>query len=235
MSFKAAAWAIEQSVTKTAVQKLVLIALADAHNGQTGRCDPSIQRVADICHMSYRTVTRTLAELEQMGLIVRKNRRDQNKLKTSNSYDLRMGQYDLSMGHGDLSDRTNTTLSDGSLCPINQGLFNQEKNQEYPPTPQGGLAFEEFWTRYPKRVGKGAAQKAWNKLSLENQKATVSDLSTRPANDQQWIRDGGKYIPHPATYLNQQRWADDWQTVDPISELTRHNASAMQEFLNGTH
>jgi hypothetical protein len=25
----------------------------------------------------------------------------------------------------------------------------------------------------------------------------------------QWQKDGGQYIPHPATWLNQQRWEDE--------------------------
>ena len=25
----------------------------------------------------------------------------------------------------------------------------------------------------------------------------------------QWAEDGGKYIPHPATWLNQHRWTDE--------------------------
>jgi hypothetical protein len=131
LSFKAAAWAIEQTMTSTPAQKLVLIALADAHNAQTGRCDPSIQRVADICHMSYRTVSRTLVELEQLGLIARQQRVDSNRLKTSNLYVLQIGQIDPSIGHSDLTDRTNTTFPDRTQCPINQeSIFNQEENLE---------------------------------------------------------------------------------------------------------
>ena len=29
----------------------------------------------------------------------------------------------------------------------------------------------------------------------------------------QWQRDGGKYIPHPSTWLNQRRWEDETETV----------------------
>lgn len=240
VSFKAAAWAIEQSVTKSAAQKLVLIALADAHNGQTGRCDPSIQRVADICHMSYRTVTRTLIDLESLGLISRKNRTDKQQMKTSNSYVLRMGQIDLtigqddpSMGHGDLMDRSSTTPHDRSLCPINQEVINQEVNQEYPPTPQGG--FDEFWQAYPKRVGKGAAEKSWQKLAEPDRAAVMQDLRQRPFSDPQWLKDGGQFIPNPATYLNQKRFDDHWEPAGQalFSDTTRQNIENLREWANG--
>lgn len=128
MSFKAAAWAIEQTVTSTPAQKLVLIALADAHNGHTGRCDPSIQRIADMCHMSYRTVTRTLADLEKLGLVQRINRAGENHLKARNHYKLSIGHGVPSIGHPRHPDRTNTTSADGTQCPMNQEVRNQEEN-----------------------------------------------------------------------------------------------------------
>ena len=28
-------------------------------------------------------------------------------------------------------------------------------------------------------------------------------------NTPQWVRDGGQYIPHPSTWLNQERWRDE--------------------------
>jgi hypothetical protein len=79
---------------------------------------------------------------------------------------------------------------------------------------QGGAgyseAFEAFWGRYPRRIGKGAAWAAWRKIrggagvyeaigrALEAQKAS-----------QDWRREAGAFIPHPSTWLNQRRWEDD--------------------------
>ena len=44
MSHKANTWAWEQDLP--ALQKIVLLALADRHNADTGRCDPSIKHVS---------------------------------------------------------------------------------------------------------------------------------------------------------------------------------------------
>ena len=29
----------------------------------------------------------------------------------------------------------------------------------------------------------------------------------------QWIKDGGNFIPHAATWLNQQRWEDELEVI----------------------
>lgn len=70
--------------------------------------------------------------------------------------------------------------------------------------------FLQFYNEYPKHIGKEPAWKAWQKLN-----GTRPDLSTiitkinemKKAED--WTKDKGKYIPHPATWLNQKRWEDE--------------------------
>jgi len=32
-----------------------------------------------------------------------------------------------------------------------------------------------------------------------------------------WIEENGKYIPHPATWLNQKRWTDEVQKQHPLA------------------
>ncbi len=71
-------------------------------------------------------------------------------------------------------------------------------------------SFNQFWSAYPKKTAKQQAFKAWEKLkpgedllskilvSLERQKKSV-----------QWTKDGGQYVPYPATWLNGKRWEDD--------------------------
>ena len=67
--------------------------------------------------------------------------------------------------------------------------------------------FESFWADYPNKIGKQAAWIAWQK-----QKAPIIDCMVALAwqrKTQQWTNEGGKYIPHPTTWLNQRRWLDE--------------------------
>ncbi len=67
--------------------------------------------------------------------------------------------------------------------------------------------FDRFWAAYPKKVGKQAARKAFDRV-----KTPVETLLTaleRQKRSDQWSRDAGQYIPNPATWLNQGRWEDE--------------------------
>lgn len=85
MSFQAIAWAVRQKLPCT--QKIVLVMLADRHNGDTGRCDPSHDRLAGDCGLTRRSVMDQLAKLDAAGFI-RTHHRIIGKLKTSNQYTL---------------------------------------------------------------------------------------------------------------------------------------------------
>ena len=74
-------------------------------------------------------------------------------------------------------------------------------------------SFSSFWASYPKKVGKGAAETAWRKLKPDaDLVAAIIAAVERAKTSRQWLRDGGQYIPNPATWLNQRRWEDEPDT-----------------------
>lgn len=75
MSVQLIAWAYEQQVG-SASEKAVLLALADASNGHTGRCHPSVDRLARQTELGEKTVRRALLSLEDKGYITRHRARD---------------------------------------------------------------------------------------------------------------------------------------------------------------
>lgn len=72
MSAKATFWAWEQDLTST--QKLVLLCLADCHNGDNDRCDPSIKYICSQTGLDKKTVPVAMSQLESIGLISIKKR-----------------------------------------------------------------------------------------------------------------------------------------------------------------
>ena len=68
--------------------------------------------------------------------------------------------------------------------------------------------FDAFWEEYPKKVAKQDALKAWEKISAELTPQIMDGLR-RWKNSDEWSRDDGRYIPHPATWLNGRRWEDE--------------------------
>jgi hypothetical protein len=86
------------------------------------------------------------------------------------------------------------------------------QQQKKKPLPVG---FGAFWSAYPRKVGKGAAEKAWLKISPDSS-LLVQILKSvgEQCDSEQWLRDGGKFIPHPTTWLNRKGWLDETTQID---------------------
>ena len=67
--------------------------------------------------------------------------------------------------------------------------------------------FDLFWNSYPKKVGKGKAEEAWQKHQPDLE--TVLKTLTWQKSSKQWFKEDGTYIPNPTTYINQKRWLDE--------------------------
>ena len=69
--------------------------------------------------------------------------------------------------------------------------------------------FDVFWRAYPRKTGKGDARKKFTRALEKTTFETIMNALERVKSSAQWQRDGGQFIPHPATWLNQERWDDD--------------------------
>lgn len=93
--------------------------------------------------------------------------------------------------------------------------------RQTPKAPKGADGrFEEFWKAYPNKTGKDAARRAFEKRKpdaalLAQMLAAIAAQKAGP----KWLKDAGQYIPNPATWLNQGRWADGAEG-DGSGELT---------------
>jgi hypothetical protein len=71
--------------------------------------------------------------------------------------------------------------------------------------------FDTFWDAYPYKVGKEAARKSFERLFLSGKlpkEQVVLRAISQQKSGRQWVKDGGAFIPHPSTWLNQHRWED---------------------------
>ena len=88
---------------------------------------------------------------------------------------------------------------------------DKDQEQEKEKGVQGEISlFDQFWKAYPKKVGKAAAEKSWEKIKAptETLKIILINLEWQ-IKSEQWIKEAGQYIPMPVTYLNQARWLDE--------------------------
>ncbi|NPV80709.1 MAG: hypothetical protein HPY52_10615 [Firmicutes bacterium] len=85
-------------------------------------------------------------------------------------------------------------------------------------TPADDKLFEQFWTAYPKKRSKGQAEKAWAKLQPDEQLVeTMLAAIERAKTSEEWRKEGGRYIPYPATWLNAKGWEDDYRPLEVIN------------------
>jgi hypothetical protein len=68
--------------------------------------------------------------------------------------------------------------------------------------------FASFWTAYPKKVGKDAAWRMWQKRR-PSQELFTEIMTALESQRDFLLRDGGRFVPNPATWLNQGRWQDE--------------------------
>ena len=112
---------------------------------------------------------------------------------------------------GDLPEMTPLAIMAYSAVKSKNRQIITDKSKSSPS--EEGLQeqrFSEFWTVYPRKIGKEAAWKAWRRINptAEHHSKILAAIE-QAKNSSQWKRDSGQYIPNPATWLNQGRWDDE--------------------------
>jgi hypothetical protein len=132
-------------------------------------------------------------------------------------------------------DSTIDILADDFESPDQPDKSSSEKPEAKKPKsgdagydPAGTIdqRFVIFWEQYPRKVAKGAALKAWHKIKPDKSLLDrILDAIVRAKRSEQWKRDGGQYIPHPATWLNQGRWDDELEPMGANHAENQHRAN----------
>ena len=74
--------------------------------------------------------------------------------------------------------------------------------------------FDIFWSSYPKKRSKGRVERVWAELKPDDVLlGTMLAKLDQAKQTADWMEKRGKYIPHPATWLNAKGWEDDYTTA----------------------
>lgn len=179
-----------------------------------GYCFASNQYFADLFKVTTRTITDLIGKLqEQQHISVEIVRNDKGKVVR------REIRCTVSMRHAH-------PVEENFYTPRKSFPEGIEKNFQYTNTSNTNLnvhntpassvteeqprqkdPFDIFWAAYPRKVDKKKARKAFEKVKVPVE-TLLSALEVQKQSPQ-WVKDGGAYIPHPTTWLNGERWADD--------------------------
>jgi len=201
MSHYMTALAMKQKNLKPAT-KVVLYWIADHYNDDTTACFPSQTRLANLCEMTRASVNHHINILKQQNILKTTQRHRPDGGKSTLGYELLLENDDVNLLNkvckknlqGDVKKLDNNNLINGNLVKLTN------RYDEYD--------FTDFWEMYPKKVGKGAARtsfiKALKKVPYDTiKKALANFIEKTDGQDKQ-------FIPNPTTWLNQERWDDEY-------------------------
>jgi hypothetical protein len=107
---------------------------------------------------------------------------------------------------------------DQTQTPKKEKISERTERAPHLDSVEAGAGFSAFWAAYPRKVGKDAAFRAFQKHAPTAALVeTMLRALTRQRQTVQWRKDDGQFIPHPATWLNQGRWQDEPDA--PVSTL----------------
>jgi hypothetical protein len=205
----------------THAQKTILTRLALHLNLKTGRLDPSIKTLAGGAGVTQRAAQTALAKAQALGWI---RRHVGGGGGNTNSYSLLPKPIDAAETlHG------SAPLHGGAPCAETfhgetrlggalEGAGQDQKpctavhpNKKNSERNNAGIDFEQFWQLYPRRVGKGHARVAFEKI-VRAGRFTVDELKAgakRYAAECAAANREPRYIKHPQIWLNGECWAEE--------------------------
>lgn len=208
---------------------------------KTGYCYASNAYFCPLYDTTERTVQRWVKHLQELGYVAVTNVRDGAAMQRRIS--------PLSDSGHEEAPETEADKNVGERHPVSAG----DKNVAYPPTKMSPTprqkchpeqyknnntsnnnttractrGFDRFWAAYPRKVGKGAAERSFERIRPD---AALLDGMLRAIETQRqsdtWQRG---YIPNPATWLNQRRWEDEPDGVAAPAQRPASTADCPRE------
>lgn len=130
------------------------------------------------------------------------NKQDENNTKTDKELLANSGLTVKQPCHNALIPDSGFLIPD-SLIQVSPKPSRKRALRVLPPSAE----FDRFYAEYPKKEGKKAAMEAFDKARILDVEAVIADVRRRKAS-REWLKNGGEFVPLPATYLNNRRWED---------------------------
>lgn len=194
--------------------KLLCLAGKQNNSGvfQMGQMPYTDEMFSTIFRRPLNTVRLALKTFEQFGMIEIVNNTvtipnwgkhqniDQIEAKTAymKSYMRAYREKQKLISSGESNRKANSKANVSSADKKRKEEKRREENKDI------CAAFDQFWSAYPKKINKQGALKAFEKVDVPVE--TLLSALENHKKSAQWTKDGGQYIPHPTTWLNQRRW-----------------------------
>lgn len=221
-------WA-QRTTFGSPTRKVLMLLVAD-YADEDWSCYPGQATLAERTELGERTVRRLLAELEEEGWLRRERRQRPDGYRTSDRiFILRDGpsEQPATVAAPDLPANEAAPYRPPDAALPASVAAQEEPSVEPPveppvlfrapatiPPPRQGhgpgwdLTFTAFWDVYPRKAGKAAARRAWDKaLRRVHGNADVIVAGAMRYRDDP--NREPEYTAHATTWLNQDRWEDE--------------------------
>lgn len=143
-----------------------------------------------------------LRELENAGYLVRQNVRNSDGTFRFEAVIYDSPQVRPKPGNPASENQASEIQASDSQAPLQRQIQRTDTSR-----------FDEFWTIYPRKVGKGAARKSWDKAIRKAEPEEI--IGGARAYSLQRSGQDQAFTAHPATWLNAERWADEIDSPEP--------------------
>jgi len=86
--------------------------------------------------------------------------------------------------------------------------------------------FDLFWKEYPNKENKKKAKEIWKRKNLDTSLQEIIDFIKKARETDRWKKG---IIPHPTTFLNQERWEDDLTLYENKNKKTYYRGDPVVE------
>lgn len=222
-------WILDSDISDRAVRLYaVLMRYADKH---TLKAFPSRGTIAKRLRCSKASVDRAIDELVKIGALEKEHRFNSSIMFTLHTYP---------QGGGDTGVPT-VTGDEGGSSPVMRGVLTGDDLTKVNELKPVNDIFARFWSTYPRKVGKQAAQRAFEKAISKYDVNVILEGLDRMVADPN-LPDK-QFLPHPSTWLNEGRWEDeaypqrerDGRPLKPAAQVPGHRDWVRVEHDAGEH
>lgn len=146
-------------------------------------------------------------------------------------------------GNGNINRNINNNDSDNSSSfyqPFSSSNQEGQIEEKIEEIEENGEEVEEiekmflaFWQAYPKKKAKADAHARW--MKMKPSRALLQIMLTaieEQKKSKEWTKDGGQYIPYPATWLHRGQWEDEMSDdTSSTSSVPRYSNCDAEEVM----
>jgi len=229
-------WLADPDLSDSALRLMLWL---DSHTHEYLRC-LNFTRTAEEMGWSRNRVKRTIDDLTELGLVSVEHER-----RTGGGTVARITLHHEVWSDG--SRRTSATVHDGPAAvvhgdaPTTSNPTDEESNSGTPKPPASTdvqvvekweVFFNQFWEFYPRKIAKPAARRAMKKAWANSPPENIAEGTRRWVAFWQHTETEQQFIPHPSTFLNQERYNDPLPDVPAVKKKMSKAEEAIEKIRN---